>query len=142
MRHQTAIDEDYENQASSSPPPLPINQRASQSQLLTKIYYPDTLYPDSYSFFADRGDTASSQIKTSLPMDRNDQYPTTNPTCSPAIISTVSKQATTEIEIIDRPTKYVVSNTCLIHFPIWFIVLFTFFFLHASLFFSFRNVYV
>jgi len=110
MRHQTTIDKDYENQPSSSSSLLPSTQRASQSQLLTKIYYPDTLYPDNYSFFADRGDTSSLQIKSQLPMEPTDQYPTTDPTIPPTIISTLPRQATTEIELIDRHSKYAVSN--------------------------------
>jgi hypothetical protein len=112
MSHQTTVDEDYENQISSSSL-LRTNQRASQSQLLTRIYYPDTLYPDNYSFFADRGDTASSsQIKSPVTMEPQDQYATTDPSCPPTIVSTVPRQGTTEIEIIDRPSKYAVS----IHF--------------------------
>jgi hypothetical protein len=111
MNDQTAVDENYENQVSSSSS-IPTNQRASQSQLLTKIYYPDTLYPDNYSFFADRGDTASSQVKSPLPMDTNIQYPTTitDPTGAPSILATVPRQPITEIEIIDRQSKYAVSN--------------------------------
>lgn len=109
MRHQTTIDEDYENQASSS---LPLYQRASQSQLITRIYYPETLYPDSYSFFADRSDTSTTlQINDPLPMDPSDQYPVSelsNP--PPTISSTLHKQPTTEIEIVDRHSKYPVSN--------------------------------
>jgi len=142
MKRQTQVDEDYENQVSSSSL-LSTNQRASQSQLLTKIYYPDTLYPDNYSFFADRGDTASSQTKSALPMDPNEQYPTTDPIGPPTIISTLPKQPTTEIEIVDRRSKYAVSNTYLFHFLIWFFVLFTFFlFCNSGFFSSFHDIYV
>lgn len=143
MSHQTTIDEEHENQDSSSS--LPTNQRASQSQLLTKIYYPDTLYPDNYSFFADRGDTSSSsQIKSPLPMDLNDQYPVTDPTNPSTMISTVSKQPTTEIDIIDRHTKYPVSNTDLLSYSLSFFSLYyshSLGFFHDSLI-SFRNIYI
>ena len=109
MTHQTTVEEDCENQISSSPV-LPTKQRASQAQLLTKIYYPDTLYPDNYSFFADRGETASSEhFKSPVPMEPQDQYATTDPTGLPTIISTIPRQGTTEIEIIDRGSKYAVS---------------------------------
>jgi hypothetical protein len=121
MIHQTTVEEDYENPIASS---LITNQRTSQTQLLTRIYYPDTLYPDNYSFFADRGDTASSQIKSPLPMDPSDQYPTTDTSDRPAIISTLSRQPTTEIEIIDRPNKYVVSIS-FTNFFYWFILFFS-----------------
>ena len=109
MTHQTTVEDDCENEITSSPV-LPTKQRASQSQLLTKIYYPDTLYPDNYSFFADRGETASSeQFKSPVPMEPQDQYPTTDPTGPPTIVSTIPRQGTTEIEIIDRASKYAVS---------------------------------
>lgn len=71
---------------------------ASQSQLLTKIYYPDTLYPDTYSFFADRTETRSTPIVLPSSMDTNEQYP-----------SVIAKPAMTEIEIIDQQGKQPVS---------------------------------
>ncbi|UJR28258.1 hypothetical protein I4U23_009508 [Adineta vaga] len=87
------------------------NQRPVHSQLLTKIYYPDTLYPDNYSFFTDRGDTTTttSKEKTSLPMDLNNQYPATatDLTNSPPSMSTIPKQSTADVEIIDRQGKYI-----------------------------------
>ncbi|CAF2342298.1 unnamed protein product [Rotaria sp. Silwood2] len=106
MNNETIVDEDHENQASSSL--LPTNQHASHSELVTKIYYPDSLYPDNYSFFADRGNTPLSKAKSSLPMDTTIQYPTktVDQTDPPTVISIVSKQATTEIETIDQPRKY------------------------------------
>lgn len=140
MIHQAAVDEDYENQISSSS--LPTNhQRASHSQLLTKIYYPDTLYPDTYSFFADRGDTASSsRVKSPLPMDTNVQYPTatttTDPTGAPTILTTVSRQPTTEIEIVERQSKYPVSNKYLSHF----VAIFTIFHFMIPFFLNVINI--
>lgn len=64
--------------------------RADRSQLLTKIYYPDTLYPDTYSFFTDR----------STAMDPSDSNPDA---------TTIPKPATTELELIERQTSYAVS---------------------------------
>jgi hypothetical protein len=45
-------------------------------------------------------------------MDTNIQYPTTitDPTGAPSILATVPRQPITEIEIIDRQSKYAVSN--------------------------------
>lgn len=103
MKRQTQVDEDYENQVSSSSL-LSTNQRSSQSQLLTKIYYPDTLYPDSYTFFADR---------RSQPMDANDQSPTTDPQRTSTNMVAIPKQATNEIEMTERQSKYSVSVDCI-----------------------------
>ncbi|CAF0812190.1 unnamed protein product [Rotaria sordida] len=107
MNNETIVDEDHESQVSSSAL-LPTNQHASRSELVTKIYYPDTLYPDNYSFFADRGNTPLSKAKFSLPMDTTIQYPTkiVDQTDAPIAISTISKQTTTEVETIDQPRKY------------------------------------
>ena len=117
MKHPPPNDDDEdENLPSSST--IPTHQRASQSQLLTRIYYPDTLYPDSYSFFADRTEANSAKARlaptTTLAMNNNEQYPTAVTSDSlgpPSNLSTISKQATTEIEIIDRQSKYPVSVT-------------------------------
>ena len=73
-------------------------EHTTQSQLLTKIYYPDTLYPDTYSFFADRTQRRSTPIGLPLSMDTNEQYP-----------SVIAKPAMTEIEIIDQQGKPAVS---------------------------------
>ena len=78
-----AADKQSELAASSTRP------RADRSQLLTKIYYPDTLYPDTYTFFTDR----------STAMDSSEPNPD----------ATVPKPATTEIELIERQTSYLVS---------------------------------
>jgi hypothetical protein len=91
------------------------HRRASQSQLLTKIYYPDTLYPDNYSFFADRSESTTPKGTSSLPMHPNGHYPTTTTTTtesndSPPSVSTMSKQATAEGEILERQGKYPVSS--------------------------------
>lgn len=110
MSHRTTIDEDDENPGISSSSLLPINQRGSHTRLLTKIYYPDTLYPDNYSFFADRADTSVPPVRPTLSMEPSHQYTTTEPASPPVIVSPLSRQGTTEIEIIDRPNKYVVSQ--------------------------------
>lgn len=119
MKHPSTDDNnDDDDENLPSPPTIPTHQRASQSQLLTRIYYPDTLYPDSYSFFADRTEANSSKARlaptTALAMDSNEQYPatmTSDPLGPTSNLSTISKQATTEIEIIDRQSKYPVSVT-------------------------------
>ena len=116
MSHRTTIDEDDESPISSSTV-LTNNQRGSQTRLLTKIYYPDTLYPDNYSFFADRADTSVPPVRSSSPMDPSHQYPTTESASPPVIVSPLSRQGTTEIEIIDRPNKYVVSQAGFFLFP-------------------------
>jgi hypothetical protein len=138
MSNQLTDDEENENPSLSST--LRTTQRASQSQLLTKIYYPDTLYPDNYSFFADRGDTKSSQVKSPPPpsMDTSDQYPITSidSTGPPIILSTIPKQATTESGIIDRQSKYSVSDTGFFLFTFYFIVTYTFIPSFHSIFFS------
>ena len=105
MTDQKTVEEIDETTVSR--PPLLLsstNQRASQSRLLTKLYYPDTLYPDNYSFFADRGDTTStSHIKSSTAMESNEQYSSTE-------APTMPRSGTTEIEPVDRHTKYPVSS--------------------------------
>jgi hypothetical protein len=110
--------EDHENLSLSSV--APINQHVSQSQLLTKMYYPETLYPNSYSFFADRSDTISSKVRSpiaTLSMEANDQYTSASADVSGHSnnLSTITKQGNTEIEIIDRPSKYPVSIPCVCH---------------------------
>ena len=108
MNDKTTVDELQENHESLS---SSMNRRASRCQLLTKIYYPDTLYPDSYSFFADRTSVTSTQAKSSLIMDENLQYPVKpmNSTDAPTIISTLSKQSAAEAEAMDQKRKYAVS---------------------------------
>lgn len=120
MSHRTTIDEDDESPIPSASL-LTNNQRASQTRLLTRIYYPDTLYPDNYSFFADRADTSVPPVRSSSPMDPSHQYPTTESASPPVIVSPLSRQGTTEIEILDRPNKYVVSQAgFFLFFPISF----------------------
>ena len=70
--------------------------RPIRPEFLTKIYYPDTLYPDSYTFFADR---------RSAPMDADEQA-STKPSVHTA---TLPKQIINEIETTERPSKYSVS---------------------------------
>ncbi|CAF0958309.1 unnamed protein product [Rotaria sordida] len=94
MSNQTTNDEDQQQSIA--------NQRAVHSELLTKIYYPDTLYPDNYSFFADRD---SSQVR-SLRTNSNDQHPTIDsirPSTQPI---TISNQPTIEIETPERQSKH------------------------------------
>ncbi len=88
MNNQSSNDSN-ENQQQSLP-----NQRPARSELLRKIYYPDTLYPDGYTFFADR--------RTRLLTDTNESTGTT----------TIPKQSTIEIEMTERQSKYSVSVVC------------------------------
>ena len=58
-----AADQQAEASASTRP-------RADRSQLLTKIYYPDSLYPDKYTFFTDRSaaiDSSEHNADNSIP---------------------------------------------------------------------------
>jgi hypothetical protein len=100
MNYQPTIDEENEKQQSTTT----TNKRPIRSELLTKIYYPDTLYPDSYTFFADR---------RSQPMDANDQSPTTDPQRTSTNMVAIPKQATNEIEMTERQSKYSVSVDCI-----------------------------
>jgi hypothetical protein len=92
-----------DRQASST---TTTNQRPFRSDLLTKIYYPDSLYPDSYTFFADRTDTVRSSR-----MNTQDQYQsaTTDSTRPSINAATIPKQAMTENEMIERHSKTPVS---------------------------------
>ena len=76
-----------------------------QPRLLTRIYYPDTLYPDSYTFFANR---------TSSMADTHDQT-SVNPETrrSPTRTDSASRQNTAEIETTERQNK---SSVCNIQF--------------------------
>ncbi|CAF1338341.1 unnamed protein product [Rotaria magnacalcarata] len=125
MNYETIVEQNHENQ--DSPLSLLSHQRASHFELLTKIYYPETLYPDSYSFFADRADRKLSQAKSSLPMETTVQYPTkpVDPIDHPTIVSTVSKQGTHEIEIADRQRKHSVSDTCLFEYSFYLVIIMT-----------------
>ncbi|CAF3185989.1 unnamed protein product [Rotaria socialis] len=125
MNNETIVEQNHENQ--DSPLSLPSHQHASHFELLTKIYYPETLYPDSYSFFADRADRKLSQAKFSLPMETTVQYPTkpVDPTDHPTIVSIVSKQGTPEIEIADRQKKHSVSDTCLFEYSFYCVIILT-----------------
>ncbi|CAF1209746.1 unnamed protein product [Adineta steineri] len=88
MNNQSTIDEDQKQSSSTT------SHRPIRSDLLTKIYYPDTLYPDSYIFFTDR--------RTS-PINVNDQDSKKLPVnTSP----TTSKQIPNDIEIIESQSKY------------------------------------
>ena len=114
MNHSSADETDIEyRHPSSLPSSIPAKQRASHPQLLTRIYYPDTLYPDSYSFFADRSESTAAKQRSPPPtMDINNQQPPsiTDTTAPSTLPSAVYKQTTTDIEIIDRQTKYPVST--------------------------------
>ncbi len=89
---------------------IATNKRLSRPELLTKIYYPDTLYPDSYTFFADR---RSPQLN-SQSMDTNDQYSTTDPPeISRNNTATIPNQTVVEIEMTERQSKYSVSIDCI-----------------------------
>ncbi|CAF3884152.1 unnamed protein product [Rotaria sp. Silwood2] len=95
MSNQSINDEDQNQQAMT-------NQRSVQSELLTKIYYPDTLYPDNYSFFADRD---SSHVR-SLRTNSNDQHSTTESIKLSTQPVTISHQPTIEVETPERQSKY------------------------------------
>ncbi len=75
--------------------PSKANRRPFRSELLTKIYYPDTLYPDNYTFFADR---------RSQSMDTNDPTETSINTTA-----TIPKPTTTETEMNEQQNKSPVS---------------------------------
>lgn len=103
MNNQSSIDEDNDKQQSTS------NQRPSRSELLTKIYYPDTLYPNTYTFFADR---RSSQLHSQT-MATNDQSPPVDTHETSTNPSTIPKQPINEIELIERQPKSTVSIDCI-----------------------------
>lgn len=94
--------------------------RTSQRDLVKRIYYPETLYPDNYSFFTDRTDP-NSNLRENPPihilnMDSNEEYRNSSTTDPGAIgsppnqLSAPTKLETNEIEIIDRTGKYSVSQ--------------------------------
>lgn len=97
----------------SQRPTADEHSRASQSQLLTKIYYPDTLYPDNYSFFADRADSTTTRGNSSLPMHSPaEHYPSSStadadPVGSPTTMTNIA--AVAESEVLERQGKYPVS---------------------------------
>jgi hypothetical protein len=95
MNNQNTNDEEQKQQSITT-------QRPLRSELLRKIYYPDTLYPDSYVFFTDR---ESSRVR-SPPMDTNEQEPTRFTVNS----ATIPKQSTNEIEMTERQNRYAVSG--------------------------------
>jgi hypothetical protein len=77
-----------------------ISQRQLHSNLLTKIYYPDTLYPDSYTFFTDR---------TVLSFDRHDQQSVTVETNLIAISKdSLPKSVTNKIQSTERQYQFIV----------------------------------
>ena len=79
------------------------NEKPVPSRLLTKIYYPDTLYPDSYTFFTNR---------TSAAMDTHDQTSTNTDIRRPSIhTQSVFRQNTTEIETNERQNQSSVGIT-------------------------------
>jgi hypothetical protein len=93
MNNRPPSDDENEKQQSLS------NSRPVRPELLKKIYYPDTLYPDGYTFFADR---------RSRPIDTNEPTGASN---NPA---TLPKQSTIDIEMIERQSKYSVSVVCIL----------------------------
>jgi len=103
MNNQSTNDDENDKQQSIS------KQRPFRPELLKKIYYPDTLYPDGYTFFADR---RSSPLQAPT-MDTNDQNPTTDSQGTSRNTATIPKQATNEIEVIERQTKNIVSLDCI-----------------------------
>lgn len=103
MNNQSTNDEENDKQQTTS------NRRPFRSEFLTKIYYPDTLYPDSYKFFADR----RSPQQRSQSMDTNNQNPTTDANETSTIPAPVSTQLKNEIELIERQNKTSVSIDCI-----------------------------
>jgi hypothetical protein len=93
MNNRPPSDDESEKQQS-----LP-NARPVRGELLKKIYYPDTLYPDGHTFFADR---------RSRMMETNEQ-PTGGASNNTA---TTPKIPTIEIEMTERQNKYSVSVVC------------------------------
>jgi hypothetical protein len=92
MNNRPPSDDENEKQQS-----LP-NSRPIRGELLKKIYYPDTLYPDGYTFFADRRGRS---------VDTNESTGASNNT------ATIPKQATIDIEMTERQSKYSVSVVCI-----------------------------
>lgn len=82
MSNQPSKDDEEEKDKSSSA----SNQRPIRGELLRKMYYPDTLYPDTYTFFA------SPRTRST---DTNE--PTNN-----------LRQSNTDIEMLERQSKYTV----------------------------------
>ncbi|CAF1386635.1 unnamed protein product [Rotaria magnacalcarata] len=102
MSNQVVNDEDQQQ--------LKRKQRHLSSELLTKIYYPDTLYPDNYTFFTDR---ESSQARSSYTdVDTNDQNPTTDSLRPSTFPITIPSQTTVEIETLGNQRKHTVSVSC------------------------------
>lgn len=91
-------DQDENNEDSPSSQP----QRSSQTRLLRKIYYPDTLYPDSYTFFTDRSATLANNETTHPTLATEPGRTSTQP-------ETPWKPSSTEIEIIEREPRLSVS---------------------------------
>ena len=99
MSNQSTNEKDDEQQPVT-------NGRPVCFELLTKIYYPDTLYPDNYTFFADR---ESSQIR-SIVMDLNDQQHSTTDTARPLTnLTPIPEQPIAEVESSVRQSEHPVS---------------------------------
>ncbi|CAF4552031.1 unnamed protein product [Rotaria socialis] len=83
---------------------LKRKQRHLPSELLTKIYYPDTLYPDNYTFFTDR---ESSQARSSYTdVDASDQNSTTDSLRPSTFPIAIPSQTTVEIETPGNQRKH------------------------------------
>ena len=90
MSNQSSKDGDENDKQSST-----TNPRLVRQELLRKMYYPDTLYPDTYTFFASPRSRA---------VDMNE--PTTTTTTN---ATTIPRQPTIDIEMTERASKYSVS---------------------------------
>lgn len=90
MSNQPSKDEEEKDKSPSA-----SNQRPVRGELLRKMYYPDTLYPDTYTFFA------SPRSRSADP----NEPPTTIATNS----SNNLRQSNTEIDLMERQSKYPVS---------------------------------
>ena len=93
MSNQPLKDGDENDKQSSIPNPRPIRQ-----ELLRKMYYPDTLYPDTYTFYASPRSRA---------VDTNE--PTTTTTTTTTNLTTNPRPPSVEIEMTERQSKYSVS---------------------------------
>ena len=90
MSNQPSKDEEEKDKSSSA-----SNQRPIRGELLRKMYYPDTLYPDTYTFFA------SPRSRSTDPNE-----PTTTLITNP---SNILRQSNTDIDLMERQNKYTVS---------------------------------
>lgn len=83
------------------------NPRLIQSELLKKIYYPDTLYPDNYAFFSER-----EPLRQSPNLDGNDQQTTTDSARTTTLSTRIPPQIVVELETPEQFHRHSVSVVC------------------------------